>query len=24
VIYMDIPAGANPNIINTAQVTLKE
>jgi hypothetical protein len=24
VIYVDIPAGANPNIINTVQVTLKE
>src|SRR5450759_5574969 len=24
VIYVDIPAGANPNIINPAQVTLKE
>jgi hypothetical protein len=24
VIYVDIPAGANPNIINLAQVTLKE
>ena len=24
VIYVDVPAGANPNIIDAAQVTLKE
>ncbi len=24
VIYVDVPAGANPNIVNSAQVTLKE
>jgi len=24
VIYVDVPAGANPNIVNPAQVTLKE
>src|SRR5689334_20575335 len=24
VIYVDVPAGANPNIVNTAQVTLKQ